>query len=611
MSSSSGSSSKLTYPLLPAVSSHTGRKAAWASFTKWSVSPQAISSSSSPLPTASAMLSLNAPALMMSATMIGLLVAPVAPAARFFFTSGGSIESSQTLVPVAISDFSDMGVSPFGGSVCEGRMVVDLAAVGNRRRFPTRPGPGRTGGPVRRSRNPARSRAEFSGPGNLKGGAGERRPGPGMANRWIVSQVGARQHYGVPRGLHGAGLLRQLYTDCWAGRGRRWLRRGPRAARAMASRYHPDLPPPAVVSFNGRAVWDAVRQRAAVGRGPGAAERQYRQWVRVGSGFASAVAADLARRPLDPDRDVFLGFDTACLETLRLTNDHGLLSICDQIDPARVEDAVVRAEADRWPGWLRRPLTPVPDLYWDRLAAEWAAASVVLVNSEWSRSALLAQGVPAAKVAVLPPPYEAPRPAPRPRRSADDRLTVLWLGTVCLRKGIPYLLDAARRLAKSHPRVDVVVAGRLDVSDAAVATAPGNVRFVGRVDRDRAEAWYRRADLFVLPTLSDGFAVTQLEAMAQGLPVIATPNCGRVVTPGGDGLIVPPADGDALAAAIASLDDDRERLWDMGRQAVAKSAQFHLRQHARRLEQLVADCRRRDARAESRASSPTPRVVCA
>ena len=56
--------------------------------------------------------------------------------------------------------------------------------------------------------------------------------------------------------------------------------------------------------------------------------------------------------------------------------------------------------------------------------------------------------------------------------------------------------------------------------------------------------------MFVLPTLSDGFAITQLEAMAHGLPVVATPNCGRVVTDGEDGLIVPPADADALASAI-------------------------------------------------------------
>ena len=402
-----------------------------------------------------------------------------------------------------------------------------------------------------------------------------------MANRWTVSQLGARQHYGVARGLHGAGRLRLLYTDAWAGHGRRWLARGPRLTRGLAGRHHADLPRHAVVAFNGRSIWHEAR-RLMSGR-----RDEHQTWLATGRWFAAAVAADLARRPLDPAADVFFGFDTGCLETLHLCRDRGLLGVCDQVDPARTEEAIVRAEADRWPGWSRHPLVPAPDAYWDRLAAEWAAASVVLVNSEWSRSALVAQGVPAGKIAVLPPPYEPRSAALLPPRPPDGKLVVLWLGTVNLRKGIPYLIDAARRLHRSNPAVEVVVAGPVHVADHVVADAPPNVRFVGRVDRAAAEACYRRADVFVLPTLSDGFAVTQLEAMSQGLPVIATPNCGRVVTPGLDGLIVPPADAEALAAAIASLDADRLRVREMSRHAVVKSRQFHLRQHARRLDEIA------------------------
>jgi len=69
----------------------------------------------------------------------------------------------------------------------------------------------------------------------------------------------------------------------------------------------------------------------------------------------------------------------------------------------------------------------------------------------------------------------------------------------------------------------------LGITPQAVATAPANVEFRGRVTRDRATREYLVADAFVLPTLSDGFAITQLEAMAHGLPVIVTPNCGAVV----------------------------------------------------------------------------------
>lgn len=109
--------------------------------------------------------------------------------------------------------------------------------------------------------------------------------------------------------------------------------------------------------------------------------------------------------------------------------------------------------------------------------------------------------------------------------------------------------------------------------------------------RDRTTDVYRSAHLFVLPTLSDGFAITQLEAMAHGLPVIATPNCGAVVTPGSDGLIVPAGDAEALAAAIVGLDDDRPRLEEMGRMAVSKAAMFPLSAFGERLDAAYAALR--------------------
>jgi glycosyltransferase involved in cell wall biosynthesis len=100
--------------------------------------------------------------------------------------------------------------------------------------------------------------------------------------------------------------------------------------------------------------------------------------------------------------------------------------------------------------------------------------------------------------------------------------------------------------------------------------------FHGAVSRDRTEEFYRSADLFVLPTLSDGFALTQLEAMACGLPVIATPNCGEVVTDGVDGLIVPASDANALAEAFQLLIQDPEKLRTMSAATATKLEQFSL-----------------------------------
>jgi glycosyltransferase involved in cell wall biosynthesis len=119
---------------------------------------------------------------------------------------------------------------------------------------------------------------------------------------------------------------------------------------------------------------------------------------------------------------------------------------------------------------------------------------------------------------------------------------------VNVRKGIHYLVDAARLLQDENVRFDVV--GPIGIFPDAVAAAPGNITFHGPVSRDRAEEWYRQADVFVLPTLSDGFALTQLEALAHGVPLITTPRCGRVVEDGKTGFIVPAQDAPALAEAI-------------------------------------------------------------
>jgi glycosyltransferase involved in cell wall biosynthesis len=99
--------------------------------------------------------------------------------------------------------------------------------------------------------------------------------------------------------------------------------------------------------------------------------------------------------------------------------------------------------------------------------------------------------------------------------------------------------------------------------------------------------YYGAADVFVLPTISDGFAITQLEAMAHGLPVIATSHCGEVVTHGEDGLIIPAFSGSALAEAILELERNRERVAEMSRRAVAKSRQFDLGRLAESLCRIV------------------------
>jgi glycosyltransferase involved in cell wall biosynthesis len=389
--------------------------------------------------------------------------------------------------------------------------------------------------------------------------------------RWICSQIGAREHYAIPRVLQRAGKLEWLYTDFWATAP--WRVLGKVSGKAsLATRFHPELKDAQVRGFNLQALKSA-RQKFA---------NPYEGFLQVGESFGRSVVKALDSRHSSLDSNtVFFGYDTGFLEPAQWVKARGGKSIICQMDPVRYEVDLVKGEEKRWPGWAKYSVD-VPEAYFHRRKQEWAVADLVMVNSEWTRQALMKQGVNESKLVVVSLAYEAPpvegfNSGLRSQVSSftkEKPLRVLFLGQVILRKGIQYLIEAARFLEKESIHFDVV--GPIAISDEAVALAPPNMTFHGPVSRDRTDEFYRAADLFVLPTLSDGFALTQLEAMAYGLPVIATPNCGEVVSDGVDGLIVPASDAIALAEAFQLLLQDPAKLEAMIAATQAKVEQFSL-----------------------------------
>jgi glycosyltransferase involved in cell wall biosynthesis len=414
--------------------------------------------------------------------------------------------------------------------------------------------------------------------------------------KWICAQVGGREHYAIPRALHIAGDLRLCLTDFYAGNltrsfGRRF---SAKPLQALAARNHADLPAGFVKSWNLRSFgWEArlrwmARQDVT---------ERYLGYCEVGKRFTEAVIRHLRALPDLPAGGTFFGFDTASLEIMQFLKQRGFHCVLDQIDPCRVEVEMVKAEQKLWPGWEDSVLD-VPEEFYARHQQEWAVADRVMVNSDWSRQALVQQGVPLEKLVIVPLCYETDLKSGHTAKNSfgvfrsirdfrKNPLRVLFLGQVMLRKGIQYLVEAARLMQSEHVRFDVV--GPIHISAKAVAEAPANLVFHGRATRDRISDWYCKADVFVLPTLSDGFAITQIEAMAHGLPVIATPNCGAVVSDYVDGFVVPPGDAEALANAICCYLKNPGLLTKQSGAALEKSGQFSLSQVAAHLREIGRD----------------------
>jgi glycosyltransferase involved in cell wall biosynthesis len=159
-------------------------------------------------------------------------------------------------------------------------------------------------------------------------------------------------------------------------------------------------------------------------------------------------------------------------------------------------------------------------------------------------------------------------------------------------KGHRFLFQAAERLAERYPTAAFAIVGRGDEEQALRAQAAGSIaaeriHFLG--ERSDVPEILASSDLFVLPSLNEGLSIAMLEAMAVGVPVVATDVGGAsdILTTGRTGWLVPSGDPAALADAIADALGHPERARDCAERAQALvETDFSIETHAQRLEAL-------------------------
>jgi len=216
------------------------------------------------------------------------------------------------------------------------------------------------------------------------------------------------------------------------------------------------------------------------------------------------------------------------------------------------------------------------------LAAKVQSAAFVACISDFCRSQLMAIVEPAewAKMHVVHMGVDVDRYPPRADERAgrtDGKLRVLFVGRLVPEKGVPLLLDVAKRIAPDRQvEFAIVGAGPLEESLAAGISRRGladRVKLVGAVGQDDLPHWYEWADVFCLPSFAEGLPVVLMEAMLSQLPVITTAIAGipELVKDDDTGVLVPAGRVDLLVAAIERLADEpatRRRLGEAGRRAV-------------------------------------------
>lgn len=240
----------------------------------------------------------------------------------------------------------------------------------------------------------------------------------------------------------------------------------------------------------------------------------------------------------------------------------------------RVAQHLIAEEAVMAPEWseclARLRLDPVLA---EQRDAELALAELVFVPSTFALGTLDAAAEFHGAGVVVTPGAPAPaHRAPLPRRAHSRRLRVIFLGALEAYKGLRYLFDACRALGKA---VDLTLIGnRPSVPCAPLDDALTRHRWIPAVTSDRMADELARHDVLVLPSLCEGFGQPLLDAMAAGLPVIATPHTAApdLIEDGVHGYVVPLRSVDALIDRFERLRADPGRARAMGEAARERAA---------------------------------------
>ncbi len=345
----------------------------------------------------------------------------------------------------------------------------------------------------------------------------------------VQAVLGVFHHFELAHQLHRRGHLRKIYSTWpWARLKREGL---PRALVGTFPWVHlPDY------LLDLRSFYPPTISRAMKRINPLA----FDQWTRL----------------VIPPCDAFIGISGAGLLTSQKVQRSGGKYVCDRGSThQRFMDRVLREEFARW----GLPLPVEVPYVVGREEACYAAADRITVPSRVARRSFLELGVAPEKVTVIPYGVRLDRFRKR-AEPAKDTFEVLFAGQVSLRKGVPYLLQAFARVR--HPRKHLTVVGAVQahMRELLPRLPTGQVTFAGAVSQAELVDRMSRSHCLVLPSVEEGLALVQAQAMACECPVIATVATGAedLFTDEMEGFIVGDRDVEALALRMQQLVEDGE-----------------------------------------------------
>jgi glycosyltransferase involved in cell wall biosynthesis len=287
--------------------------------------------------------------------------------------------------------------------------------------------------------------------------------------------------------------------------------------------------------------------------------------------LAFSAAFDGAASRLIGNCDVVNAWCSTALRTIRVAHRRGI-PVLLEVASAHIETQaeLLRDEFERYGSDIDHSVI-TPGVI-ARTVREYEEADGIVVTSSFVKRTLVERGVDRMKIAVVPYGIDEGE-APVVRSAMPDRAPrVLFAGGCSLRKGLPYLVEAFRRI--DTPATLRLVGRTNEALFKRIGGLPANVEAVGAKDGADFAAEYAAADVFVLPSVEDGWGLVTDLAMGSGLPVIVSDHAGSadLVQEGVNGFVVRARNADDLAARLNTLLSDADLRKRMGAAARATVA---------------------------------------
>lgn len=262
--------------------------------------------------------------------------------------------------------------------------------------------------------------------------------------------------------------------------------------------------------------------------------------------------------------DLFVGWSGASLRAIRKAKAAGIPTLLVRGSTHALHQRdILLEEAEIWG-------TPAPD-FDDRLMekqlVEYDAADFIYNQTEYVKRTFTDRGVDGDRIVVVPTGVNTDWF--HPVEKEDDVFRVIFCGGLSVRKGLPYLLDAFTRLDLPNSELWLIGPRTGDTDTILARYDSPRIQVKGVYREWDLHKAYSQGSMFCLPSIEEGLAMVQAQAMACGLPLVCTEAAGgqAFVRDGEDGFVIPMRSADAIAEKISLFHADQDRARAMGESA--------------------------------------------